>query len=268
MNRLIIDKKGKIEIKNSQLIFNEYKYPLRQIDFLILADDIEISTKTISKLTKENISILIYNKTFSFIHPQNSKNADLKKAQYLSLNKRVDLAKHFISKKITNNFLNIEFNIQKLNEAKSIDEIMGIEGSFAKKYFKEYFTLFPKHYTKGYRSKQPPEDIVNSMMSYLYTIVYYEITNRLLFFGFEPQIGYLHEPFRAHNALSSDILEIFRSEIDKFVYKLFKNNLTKKDFTTNYRLRDEKRKELWTEIKTFLETLKIDKEISYLRGLL
>jgi len=107
------------------------------------------------------------------------------------------------------------------------------------------------------------------MMSFLYTIVYYEITNILIKNGFEPQIGYLHEPFRSHNALSSDILELFRSEIDKFVYYLFKEKiLIKKDFDTKYRLRDEARKRVWKEIKGFLETLKIQKEVSNLKELL
>ena len=269
MNRLIIDKSGKIEIKNSQLIFDIKRYPLRKIDFLILAGNIEIDTKTITKLTKENISILIFNRGFSFIHPISPKNAELKKKQFFALNKRVDIAKWIIGEKIKRNFLKMEFDFDILNNASSIDEILGIEGSFAREYFKKYFSLFDKRLVKGYRSKRPPEDVVNSMMSFLYTIVYYEITNQIILNGLEAQIGYLHEPFRDHNALSSDILELFRSDIDKFVYQLFKNKLLKKsDFDIKYRLRDNKRKELWREIKEFLETLKIQKEISNLKGLL
>jgi CRISPR-associated protein Cas1 len=269
MNRLIIDKKGVLSVKNSSLIFEDRVYPLRKIDFLILSGDIQIDTKIINKITKENISILIYDRGFSFIYPFISKNADLKKKQYFALNKRVDIAKYFIRKKIENNFLQIEFDFDILNKADSIDEILGIEGSFAKKYFKEYFLLFDKRIVKGYRSKRPPEDVVNSMMSFLYTIVYYEITNQLILNGLEPQISYLHEPFRSHNALSSDLLEIFRSEIDKFVYNLFnKKLLLKSDFERNFRLRNESRKRIWKEIKEFLETLMIQKEISKLKELL
>ena len=269
MNRLIIDKKGKLEIKNSQIIFEDKKFPLRKIDFLILAGDIEIDTKTIVKLSKEDISILIFNRGFSFIQPISSKNAELKKKQFFALNKRVEIAKWMIREKIKRNFLKIEFDFAVFDNVESIDGILGVEGSFAKKYFKEYFNLFDKRLVKGYRSKRPPEDVVNAMMSFLYTIVYYEITNIIIKNGLDAQIGYLHEPFRSHNALSSDILELFRSDIDEFIYKLFKEKiLLKKDFDTKYRLRDEARKRIWKEIKEFLETLKIQKEISTLKGLL
>ena len=269
MNRIIIDKDGRLEVKNSQLVFENKKYPLRKIDFLILAGNIEIDTKIISKLTKEDISILIFNKGFSFIHPISSKNAELKKKQYFALNKRIEIAKWIIKEKIKRNFLGIEFDFSVFENVKNIDEILGIEGSFAKTYFKKYFSLFDKRLVKGYRSKRPPEDVVNAMMSFLYTIVYYEITNVIIKNGLEPQIGYLHEPFRSHNALSSDILELFRSDIDKFVYKLFKEKtLNKKDFDTSYRLRNESRKRIWKEIKEFLENLQIQKEISNLKGLL
>ena len=269
MNRVIIDKKGELNIKNSQLIFEDKKIPLRKIDFLILAGDIKIDTKTLVKLTKEDISILIFNRGFSFIYPISSKNAELKKKQYFALNERVKIAKWIIKEKIKRNFLNIEFDYSVLDRVEEIDEILGIEGAFAKIYFKKYFSLFDKRLVKGYRSKRPPEDVVNAMMSFLYTIVYYEITNVIIKNGLDPQIGYLHEPFRSHNALSSDILEFFRSEIDKFIYYLFKEKiLIKKDFDTKYRLRDESRKRVWKEIKEFLETLKIQKEVSNLKELL
>ncbi len=269
MNRLIIDKNGKIEIKSSQLVFEDKKYPLRKIDFLILAGNINLDTKTITKLTKEDISILIFNKGFSFIHPISSKNAELKKKQFFALNKRIEIAKWIITEKIKRNFLGIKFDLSVFENVKEIDEILGIEGSFAKIYFKKYFSLFDKRLVKGYRSKRPPEDVVNAMMSFLYTIVYYEITNVIIKNGLDAQIGYLHEPFRSYNALSSDILEFFRSEIDRFVYLLFKERvLLKKDFDIKYRLRNDSRKRIWKEIKEFLETLNIQKEVSSLKGLL
>ncbi len=269
MNRLIIDKKGRVEIQNSQLVFEDKKIPLRKIDFLILAGNIELNTKIIAKLTQHDISILIFNRGFSFIYPFSSKNAELRKKQFFALNKRIEIAKWIIKEKIKRNFLKIEFDFKRLDKAKDIDEVLGIEGAFAREYFKRYFSLFDKNLTKGYRSKRPPEDVVNALMSFFYTIVYYEITNIIIKNGLDAQIGYLHEPFRNHNALSSDILELFRSEIDKFVLELFKEKkIKKRDFNTQYRLRDEKRKELWKEIKEFLETLKIQKEISTLKGLL
>ncbi|WP_457561919.1 CRISPR-associated endonuclease Cas1 [Caminibacter pacificus] len=269
MNRLIIDKKTKIEIKNNQIIIENNKYPLRLIDFLILADNIEIDTKTISKLTSSDISILIYNKTFSFIHPISSKNGELKKKQYFALNKRLEIAKWIIKGKIESNFLDIKFNPEIIDKCTTIQEVLGVEGSYSKLYFSKYFELFPKNLTLKKRTKNPPQDVVNALMSYFYTIAYYEITNLLIKNGFEPLIGYLHEPFRNHYALSSDLLEFFRSKIDESVYMLFKEKIVKKrDFTKEYRLRDEKRKEIWWYIKETMQDLKIQEKISELRSLL
>jgi CRISPR-associated protein Cas1 len=271
MNRVIIDKEGKIQIKNKVLIFEDKKIPLRYIDFLILAGKIEIDTKTIVALGKENISILIYNRGFSFIHPINSKNAELKKFQFSGLNKRVEIAKFIVKEKIKSgcDFLSFQYDFNKLNNVNSIDEILGIEGSFAREYFKKYFSLFPKFLTKGYRSKRPPEDVVNAFMSFMYTLLYYEITNKLIMHGLDPQIGYLHEPFRSHNALSSDILEFFRSDVDRFVLEMFlSKKIQKKDFDTKYYLRKEKRKELWKDIKNFLEKVKIEERVVQIKKLL
>ena len=278
MNRVIIDKDCKLEIKNSQLIVEDKKVPLRYIDFLILSGKIEIDTKIISKLTKNGITILIINRGFSLIFPLVAKNGDLKKKQYLALNKELEIAKKIIKKKIENSidFLKskdklVDFEFELIKKVKSKDALLGIEGSFAREYFKEYFSLFDRSLTKGYRSKRPPEDVVNSLMSYLYTLLYYEIANRLIMNGFEVQISYLHESFRNHMSLASDLLEIFRSKVDEFVFRLFNEKIIgKKDFTNKggIYLRDEKRKELWGNIKNFFESLKIEEEIAWLRKII
>ncbi|EDM23137.1 CRISPR-associated endonuclease Cas1 [Caminibacter mediatlanticus] len=279
MNRVIIDRECKLEVRNSQLIVEDKKVPLRYIDFLYLIGEIEINTKTIMKLLKEDISILIQNRGFGLIYPQKSKNNDLKKKQYFALKKEVDIAREIIRKKIQKSIDNlvklnkkivVDFKI--LDEISSKDSLLGIEGNFAKEYFKEYFSLFDKTLTKGYRSKRPPEDVVNALMSYLYTLLYYEIANRLIFYGFEVGISYLHESFRDHMSLASDLLEVFRSDVDVFVYEMFDNKkVIKKDFTKEKKgifLRSEKRKEIWSDIKDFFENLKIDEEIAWLRRMI
>ena len=278
MNRVIIDKNCKLEIKNSQLIVEDKKIPLRYIDFLYLIGEIEINTKTIMKLLKEDISIIIQNRGFGLLYPQKSKNNDLKKKQYFALNNELHIAKEIIKKKIQKSIKNLEklnkqidFDFNVIESVENKEALLGIEGTFAREYFKIYFNMFDKTLTKGYRSKRPPEDVVNAFLSYIYTLLYYEIANRLIFFGFEVGISYLHESFREHMSLASDLLESFRSEADLFVYEMFKNKkLLKKDFTKNngIYLRNEKRKEIWGDIKEFFESLKIDEEIAWLRKMI
>jgi CRISPR-associated protein Cas1 len=266
MKRVIIDKNTNINIKNSTLIVEGRKIPFRYIDFLILAGDINLSTKDIIKLTKEDIGILIYKKDFALVLPINSKNAELKYAQYNALSFAEKIAAKIIEEKIKKGceFLGIKFELKNLQNC-SLDEIRGVEGSFARVYFKEYFKKFPPHIRPKKREKHPPKDVVNAFLSYMYSIVYYELSAKLILNGFDVQISYLHIPFRAHNSLASDLLEFFRSEVDKFVLKAFNEFLNKSDFDSNYYLKRESRKRIWPEIKSFLETLKYEEKIAWLR---
>jgi CRISPR-associated protein Cas1 len=147
---------------------------------------------------------------------------------------------------------------------------MGIEGSFARNYFKEYFSLIPKIFHKSKRSKKPPQDPVNAVMSYWYSLYYNIITVKLLSYGFEPALGYLHTPFRSHNALSSDILELFRASINQAIFSIFTNKLlTIDDFTKKggVYLKYDGRKKIWKEFIALVNILnpKLDAEIANIR---
>lgn len=150
---------------------------------------------------------------------------------------------------------------------------MGIEGAFAVKYFKEYFTLLPSNMHKSKRSKQPPLDPVNAVLSYWYALYYNIITAKLLSYGFEPSIGYLHKPFREHNALSSDMMELFRSQINEAVVHLFKNNILEMDDFSKkggVYLKFEGRKKIWSHFLALCEVLqpKLDEEIAQLKRMI
>ena len=265
MKRVIVDKDTTISVKNSLLIVENKKIPLRYIDFLILVGDIKLSTKDIIALSAKNIGILIHKKEFALIMPINSKNAELKYNQYKALSFANKIAAKIIDEKIKNGckFLGLDFEYSLEN--RDIDTIRGIEGSFARIYFKEYFKKFPPHIRPKKREKHPPKDIVNAFLSYMYTIVYYELSAKLILNGFDVQISYLHIPFRSHNSLASDLLEFYRSEVDKFVLRAFDEFLEMKDFDSRYYLKKESRKRIWPEIKEFLETLKYEEKIAWLR---
>ena len=174
---------------------------------------------------------------------------------------------------LANNDINIEIDeeIISINKALCINEIMGIEGSFARKYFKYYFELLPLDMHKSKRSKRPPNDPVNAVMSYWYSLYYNIITVKLLSFGFDPSIGYLHTAFRSHNALSSDFIEMFRADINSAVIPLFKNEiLSNEDFTNKngVYLKYDGRKKIWPEFIALNNSLKakLDFEIANLKA--
>lgn len=283
MNRVFIDKNAQIAVKNELIVIDDIKIPLRAVDMIICWHKCAIDLRDISLIAKADVPILVVTskpKEFILVQKRYSKNGELKLWQYHALDRRLDIAKSFVANKIANAYkilrrfdLDVsflEFEAQ-LNDVSSVETLLGIEGKFAKRYFSYYFSLFPKALAKGTRTKNPPQDPVNALLSYIYTIYYYEIATWLNYYGFEPTIGYLHTPFRDHYALASDILELFRSAIDAFVAKLFLDGeIVLSDFTkrSQIRLTDTGRKKLWPHLKTFFQEQepKLKKELAHLRN--
>jgi len=150
---------------------------------------------------------------------------------------------------------------------------LGIEGSFSKEYFKYYFTLFPKKFHNSKRTKRPPLDPLNALLSFFYSLLYDIVTIRLLSFGFDPDISYLHTPFRSHHALSSDLLELFRAHINQFAKIIIdKDMISLEDFTKKggVYLKYSGRKKLYEPLKNLWERLEpqINREIAKLRSIL
>lgn len=283
MKTLIIDKKiTTLHIDNSVLVADESRIPLYLIEMLILTHDIPLSVKTLLGLGRAHIALLCTSRNsrdFCLTLPLEAKNAELKRAQYEALDSRLEHARYFISQKITSHAEHLKrlgvpvesaLWLQKLEEATQISDIMGYEGSFAKLYFGHFFAQLPKNLHQGRRSKNPPLDPVNATLSYLYTIAYHTVTARLYMAGLEPSIGFLHEPFRSHYALSSDLMECMRADLNTQVMEWFLQRILEaEDFSKKggVFLRYESRKKLWPYIKASLDTIDAhcDREIARLR---
>jgi len=286
MKLAIIDKKDiTIKLENSAIKIDEQTIPFKHIETLVLNHRANISTSDILKLTKNDISILIIsynNEHISIINSANTKAGELKLAQYNSLKHKLRFAKYFVSQKIITHKeqlqnhkidITIQEQLDKIYEATRIDEIMGIEGSFARAYFKEFFALLPKDLHKSKRSKKPPQDPVNAVLSYWYSMYYNIISIKLLHYGFEPSCGYLHTPFRTHNALASDMMELFRAYINESVISIFSEKLLKiDDFSKKggVYLKYEGRKKIHKEFLALVNTLKprLDEQIATIRRMI
>ena len=81
-------------------------------------------------------------------------------------------------------------------------------------------------------SRRPPKDPVNSVLSYLYSILAKELFAVVLAVGFDPYLGFYHQPRYGRPALALDMMEEFRPLIaDSTAITLFNNReLDKSDF--------------------------------------
>ncbi len=286
MNIVVIEKEAKsLTIENHTLKTNNHKIPIHLIDYLIISQNVYINSSIFTTFSKNGIPVLFISKNskhFSLTVPIEAKNSELKIKQYKSIDKKIKIAKEILKKKIISHQnglknlgveIEIKHHLSKIEKADLLDTLLGIEGHFAKIYFEKYFKLFPKHLHKGKRTKNPPLDPINSILSFSYTIFYNLITAKLFSYGFDPTISYLHTPFRSHYALSSDILEIFRGDINLFCAKLFlEHKLKKEDFSNKggIYLKSSSRRTFWKEIKPFINETepKIKKEIAILRKMI
>lgn len=283
MKIAFIDKKeAKLSVENEVLKVDLQKIPLRLIDTVVLGSLTYLNSRDMVKLTQSGVTLLMLSAKgdqMAITHSAKSKNAEIKLAQFEAQSLALSFAKYFVVHKLKrhvahlslhNKVLDISEEILKLENAQNIESLLGIEGSFARKYFSSYFQLFSKRLHFGKRSKQPPLDPVNAMLSFFYMLTYNLISIRLISFGFEPSIGFLHQPFRSHNALSSDFMELFRADVNEFVWSLFhEKKLESSDFTkkNGVYLKYEGRKKIWVDFKAFHQALEpqIDAEITKLR---
>ncbi|PWE19402.1 CRISPR-associated endonuclease Cas1 [Aliarcobacter skirrowii] len=284
MKIAIIDKKNiSLKIDTRSIKVDEKSIPFHLIDILLITTKTALNSLDILRLNQNGISILLLSQNstnISIINSAKTKQGELKLAQYEALSKRIEIAKDILTSKVKLHKehlekyeidLNIKLILKKIEKAQNIDELMGLEGSFAKTYFKEFFSLLPKNMHKNKRSKNPPQDPANAVLSLFYTLYYNIISIKLLTHGFEPSIGYLHTPFREHNALASDLMELFRADINEEVIQIFKENLLSlDDFTKKggVYLKYEARSKIW---KRFLELearlkSKLDKEVANIRA--
>lgn len=102
----------------------------------------------------------------------------------------------------------------KAPEATNIDSLRGLEGIAAKAYFAALPSLLssrsdPQMIPNG-RSKHPPEDRFNVLLSFGYGMLFSLVHRTLLAVGLEPSLGFFHQPRSAAPPLVLDVVEIFR----------------------------------------------------------
>lgn len=124
------------------------------------------------------------------------------------------------------------------NSRASCEELLatyrGLEGSAAAAYFSAYTTLFPNSLSFTKRIKRPPTDPVNALLSLSYTLLHYECVREVTLIGLDPTIGFLHQFDYGRESLACDVVELFRTDVDRFVWTLFREReFTVRDFSTD-----------------------------------
>ena len=94
--------------------------------------------------------------------------------------------------------------------ARTLDEVMGIEGACSNAYFDALSACVPTDVTFDGRSRRPPRDLPNAALSYGYAILLSECVGVLHAAGLEPSLGIAHAPTDKRPSLALDLMEQFR----------------------------------------------------------
>ena len=102
----------------------------------------------------------------------------------------------------------------------SVEELMGIEGQI-RQYYYEAFNLIINDFDMSGRSKQPPQNEVNALMSFGNMVCYTLCLRAIHQTQLNPTISYLHKPGERRYSLALDIAEIFKPIIvDRVIFKV------------------------------------------------
>ena len=151
--------------------------------------------------------------------------------------------------------LELKLAIKKTYNFNSLDELRGFEGVYSKLYFSVFDDMIlqqKEHFHFTERTKRPPLDDVNCMLSYLYTILSFEIMSALETVGLDPYVGFYHALRSGRASLAVDLVEEFRSYlVDRVVITMINlKQVNHKDFVLKeggaVLMTDECRKKLLT----------------------
>ncbi|MCH9692861.1 MAG: type I-C CRISPR-associated endonuclease Cas1c [Gammaproteobacteria bacterium] len=144
-------------------------------------------------------------------------------------------------------------SLRRVRTAKSVEEARGIEGDAASSYFSVFDKLLRgSGFTFSGRTRRPPTDPVNALLSFFYSLVTQECVSALQGVGLDPYVGFLHKDRSGRASLALDLLEEFRAPwADRFVLTLVnRRQVRPEDFVIEasgaVRLQDDTRKKLLT----------------------
>lgn len=238
------------------LKINKKIIPIEDIESLYLFGNINFNSRFLNFLSSYNIPLHLFNYygfySGSFFPKEylNSGFLLVKQVEkYLHTDKRMKIAQMFIDgasfnilknlKYYSNRKINLKMEIETIEtfrkdiyKTQNIQQLMGIEGNIRNCYYTTFKKILSEKYDFDERIKRPPNNIINTLISFANSILYTIVLNEIYHTQLNPLISFLHEPGERRFSLSLDISEIFKPIFcDRVIFKLLNNNiLTEKHF--------------------------------------
>lgn len=268
MGTLYIDRKDlHIKLDGNALAFyskgeREGTVPINPLKKVIVIGNVSIETPVLHRLSDEGVSVVFLSgKRLRFcgmLHGRLHNNGILRVRQYeKSLTTfRLEIAMDIVKEKVTKQKLlllearesrpDLRFRmteasivLEKIVATLTSDTIeketlRGLEGGASATYFSAFTTMFPQSLKFTKRTRRPPEDPVNAMLSLCYTLLHYETVREIEVIGLDPVVGFYHQFDYGRESLACDLVELYRTDVDRFVWGLFRERVfTMRDFSND-----------------------------------
>ncbi|OWZ83742.1 subtype I-B CRISPR-associated endonuclease Cas1 [Natranaerobius trueperi] len=260
MQNVYIVKPGRMRRQHNTLRF-EYEegghkyFPIEQTDSLFVMVPLELNTKLLEFLSQHKIPLHIFNYygfySGSFMPREKLVTGPVLVQQAVhsdSDEKRIIIAQEILKGASANLLKNVRQFVRdglikedqplidelknrqsEISETQTIEELMGIEGSMRRSYYKLVDGVIMQRSTEfvmNKRVKRPPNNKMNSLISFVNSLLYASVLNEIYHTHLNASISYLHEPQDRRYSLALDLSEVFKPLLsDRLIFRLVNLNM-------------------------------------------
>lgn len=292
---------GDLQRKDNTLRFTSYEgekrdIPVERISDIYVMTEMTFNTAFINYISKYGIPVHFFNYyqfyTGSY-YPRESLLAGqllVKQVEhYTDPLRRLLLAQRFVEAAADNIYRNLRYyngrgkdvSVQMMeistlrkdiSKAETIEELMGIEGNIRKNYYRAWKIIINQEIDFEKRVMHPPDNMINSLISFVNSLIYSKTLSEIYQTQLNPTISYLHEPGVRRFSLCLDISEIFKPLIgDRLIFSLLnRNQITEDSFTKELNFLQLKKEASQTVVREFEAKLKttimhkdLNRQVSY-----
>ena len=253
---------GDLKRKDNTLQFTNQEgekrdIPIERISDIYVMSEMSFNTKFLNYVAQYGIPVHFFNYynfyTGSFYPRESLLAGQLLVRQveyYTEYEKRLEIAHKFIEAAADNIYRNLRYykgrwkevsqemrEIDRLrkeiSKTTTIEELMGIEGNIRRYYYSAWNVIVDQEIHFEKRVMHPPDNMINSLISFVNSLIYAKVLSEIYHTQLNPTISYLHEPGFRRFSLSLDIGEVFKPLIgDRLIFSLLnRRQITEESFT-------------------------------------
>jgi len=263
--------------------FEKRPLAIEQVDAILCYGRVSLTSGVISFLSKYQVPVHFFGYYGHYESTLLPKEALLsgemhvrQASHYLDRVKRLALARTFVAGSAANIKRNLEYyqNQEKpltdvLNDVdalagsaaqcRNIGQLLALEGNIRSTYYSAFDTILKPGFSFNGRSRNPPANPLNAMISFGNSLVYGQAINAIYRTQLDQTISFLHEPSERRFSLALDVAEIFKPLlVDRVIFKLInKDMISPQDFVTDLGsclLNDKGRRLFLAEFNEKIET--------------